>query len=146
LDGLGKVGGGEGLHACEIGYGPGDLEDAVVGARAQTEFVDGGLQKSPEIPMQLTRAPQEPWPYLYVTVDLASPEARLLYVRERGTFLTKYDYPLPVLLGALAMTEAVTRSCPPRSPHHRMAQGLRRIRSSLLRHPPFTTSFIRASS
>ncbi len=46
LYGLGNMGGGEGLHAGKIGYGPRDLEDAVVGPGAQAEFVDGDFQKS----------------------------------------------------------------------------------------------------
>ena len=60
LDGLGNVGGGEGLHAGKIGYGPGDLEDAVIGPGAQAEHVDGGLKESLGICIQLTEALQEP--------------------------------------------------------------------------------------
>ncbi len=60
LYGLGNMGGREGLDAGKIGYGSGDLEDAVVGPGAQAEPVNSGLTESLRLRIQLTEALQEP--------------------------------------------------------------------------------------
>ncbi len=39
------MGFGDGLGGFEVGEGAGDAEDFVVGARAEAELVDGGLQE-----------------------------------------------------------------------------------------------------
>ena len=78
LDGLGDVFGLNALCGLEIGDGPGDLQDAIIGARRQTQAFHGRLQEASRFPLHLAMLANLAGTNVRVAVDFAAAEAVLL--------------------------------------------------------------------